>query len=439
MGAIGVIRVSGPDAISMVNAIFKGTDLTLALSHTIHFGRIIENDMVIDEVLVSVFKAPNSYTAENITEISCHGSPYILTRVLNLIIQKGARLAKPGEFTMRAFMNGKMDLAQAEAVADLVAADSENARQVAISQMRGGFSSEIKKMREKLVHFASMVELELDFAEEDVEFASREELKKLVKELSDIISALLSSFMTGNVIKNGVPTVIAGKPNSGKSTLLNAMLNEEKAIVSELEGTTRDFIEDEIHIEGFAFRFIDTAGIREARDRIEQMGIERTRQKMREASVIIYMFDLSVENEDSINQQVSELERLSIPYIKAGNKTDVASPALLNSLESQPGFIFISAKFKENLDQLKVRLIDLLDLGKVSVGDTIVTNARHYESLFKAKNALREVIDGMEKQASGELLAQDIRQSIYYLGEITGEITNEDLLENIFSKFCIGK
>jgi tRNA modification GTPase len=294
-------------------------------------------------------------------------------------------------------------------------------------------------MREKLVHFASMVELELDFAEEDVEFASREELKKLVKELADMIAALISSFITGNVIRNGVPTVIAGKPNSGKSTLLNAMLNEEKAIVSELEGTTRDFIEDEIHIEGFSFRFIDTAGIREARDKIEQMGIERTRQKMMEAGVIIYMFDLSAENPESISHQVSELEHLGIPFIKAGNKTDIASPALLKMLKGQPGFVFISAKLKDNLGELKKRLIDMLDLGKVKIGNTIVTNVRHYESLFRAKNSLLEVIAGIDKLVTGELLAEDIRQSIYYLGEITGEITNEDLLANIFSKFCIGK
>jgi len=438
-GAIGIIRVSGKNAISIVSSVFHGKDLSTVPSHTIHLGTIRDEEKIVDEVLVTVFKSPHSYTSEDVIEISCHGSGFILSQVMQLLLSKGARLAKAGEFTLRAFLNGKLDLAQAEAVADIVASDNENARQVAINQMRGGFSTEIKTMREKLVEYASLLELELDFSEEDVEFASRNKLKDLIGEIKSMVDKLIESFMVGNVIKNGVPTVIAGKPNSGKSTLMNALLNEEKAIVSEEEGTTRDFIEDEIHIDGITYRFIDTAGIREARDKIEQMGIERTRKKMKEASVIIYMFDLKNETMESIGHQVEELDQLGIPYIKTGNKTDKASPALLKILEPRKDFILISALKKNNLEGLKKHLKEILDIGRITIGDTVVTNARHYESLYHARQSLGDIMSGMEKNATGDLLAEDVRQTIYYLGEITGEITNDDLLASIFSKFCIGK
>lgn len=438
-GAIGIIRVSGREAFPIVSRVFKGKDPDKAESHTLHYGTIHDNEKVIDQVLISLFRGPHSYTGEDVIEISCHGSAFILSKVIQLLIRHGGRPARAGEFTMRAFMNGKMDLVQAEAVADLVASDSESSHNVALNQMRGGFSGEIKRMREKLVEFASLLELELDFSEEDVEFASREGLMKLIHEIKDMVDRLTGSFMLGNVIKNGVPTVIAGKPNSGKSTLLNALLNEEKAIVSEIEGTTRDFIEDEIHIDGITYRFIDTAGIREARDQIEQMGIERTRQKMKEASVILYMFDLKNESPEGIRHQEEELDQLGIPYLKAGNKIDQAPPALLKELENRPDFILISALKKENLEQLKNTLKEILDIGKVKIGDTIVTNARHYESLFRARQSLGEIIRGLEENITGDLLAEDVRQAIYYLGEITGEITNDDLLASIFSKFCIGK
>ena len=439
VGAIGVIRLSGKDAIRITNKIFRGKDLTNVPSHTIHFGTIRDQEIILDEVLISVFVAPHSYTKENVVEISCHGSHFILSQIIQLVVRQGARLAEPGEFTKRAFLNGKFDLAQAEAVADLVASDSQAAHMAAMNQMRGGFSEEIRKLRDQLIHFASLIELELDFSEEDVEFASREDLGKLVNDLIRVISRLIESFNLGNVIKKGVPTVIAGKPNSGKSTLLNALLNEEKAIVSEIAGTTRDLIEDEIHIEGIAFRFIDTAGIREARDKIEQIGVERTRKKMKEASLIIYMFDLKEETPAEINQEADKLENLGIPVIKVGNKMDEAPESMLKELKSLEDFVLISAKWKENLDELRSRILEKVNRDGFRTGDTLVTNLRHYESLYNARKSLDDVLKGIEEGISGDLLAMDIRQALHYLGEITGEITTEDLLGNIFSKFCIGK
>ncbi|MFC2124145.1 tRNA uridine-5-carboxymethylaminomethyl(34) synthesis GTPase MnmE [Bacteroidota bacterium] len=438
VGAIGIIRLSGKEAISIANKVFYDKDLAKVPSHSIQYGTIRDNDKLIDEVLVSVFKEPKSYTKENVVEISCHGSNFILQSVIKLLVREGARLAGPGEFTKRAFLHGKFDLAQAEAVADLIAADSEASHLSAISQMRGGFSNDIKRLRDRLIDFASMIELELDFSEEDVEFASRDDLKKLISELLQVIDHLLDSFDLGNVIKNGVPTVIAGKPNSGKSTLLNALLNEEKAIVSDIAGTTRDFIEDEIHIEGITFRFIDTAGIREARDKIEQMGIARTKQKMREASLILYLFDLKSETIEEIDKESGKLDKLGIPYIKLGNKTDLAPKELLAGLKKRD-FIFISAKSKINLEELKKQLIEFVNLDKIRSENTIITNTRHYESLFKVNSSLKDVLSGIEKGISGDLLAMDIRQTIHFLGEITGEITTDDLLSNIFSRFCIGK
>ncbi len=398
LGAIGVIRLSGPDAISITNKVFHGKDLSAEKSHTIHFGTIRDGDKILDEVLISIFIAPRSYSGENIIEISCHGSNYILQQVIKLLLREGARMAEPGEFTLRAFLNGKLDLAQAEAVSDLINADSDSSHIAAMNQIRGGFSLEIKKLRDQLIQFASMIELELDFSEEDVEFADREELNRLIDDLLKVIGALLESFNLGNVIKNGVPTVIAGKPNSGKSTLLNALLNEEKAIVSDIAGTTRDFIEDEIHIEGLTFRFIDTAGIREARDKIEKIGVERTKKKMKEASLILYMFDLKEESVDEIHAEVEKLNKLNIPYIKVANKTDQASPALLAALKNDPlDFIFISAKAKENLEELKSQIIEKVNLEGFRTGDTVVTNLRHYESLYNARKSLEEVVKGISE------------------------------------------
>lgn len=440
IGAIGVIRLSGKEAISIVNTVFKGKDLTLQASHTIHFGTIRDKDKILDEVLISLFIAPKSFTKEDVVEISCHGSNYIIRQIIQLLIRQGARPARPGEFTKRAFMHGQFDLAQAEAVADLINADSEASHQAALNQMRGGFSDEIKKLRDELIHFASMIELELDFGEEDVEFASRDDLKKLIDRLLVVINALIKSFDLGNVIKNGVPTVIAGKPNAGKSTLLNALLNEEKAIVSDIAGTTRDFIEDELIIGGVAFRFIDTAGLRETTDTIEAMGVERTQAKMKEASLIIYLFDLATLDIVEMNQEINRLENTGVPFMKLGNKVDQVDESFVEKLQAQhPDMLFLSAKDTAHVDTLKERILELVNLDKFKRGDTVVTNIRHYDSLLQTRNALMDVINGLDNQVTNDFVAMDIRQSLHYLGEITGEITSDDLLANIFSKFCIGK
>lgn len=440
IGAIGVIRLSGKQAINIANAVFKGKDLTQQDSHTIHFGTIRDKDKILDEVLLSLFVAPKSFTKEDVVEISCHGSNYIIRQIIQLLIRQGARAAKPGEFTKRAFMYGQFDLAQAEAVADLINADSEASHHAALNQMRGGFSDEIKRLRDELVHFASMIELELDFGEEDVEFASRDALKALIDKLLVVINGLIKSFDLGNVIKNGVPTVIAGKPNAGKSTLLNALLNEEKAIVSEIAGTTRDFIEDELIIGGVAFRFIDTAGLRETTDTIEAIGVERTQAKMKEASLIIYLFDLAVLDIVEMNQEINRLENAGVPFMKLGNKVDQVDDALIEKLQHQhPDMLFLSAKDTAHVETLKERLLELVNLDKLKRGDTVVTNIRHYDSLLQTRNSLMDVINGLDNQVTNDFVAMDIRQSLHHLGEITGEITTDDLLANIFSKFCIGK
>ena len=440
VGAIAVIRLSGKAAIELTNSVFKGKDLEKQNSHTIHFGTIRDGEKIIDEVLVSLFIAPKSFTKENVVEISTHGSSYIVNQVIKLLIRRGARPAKPGEFTQRAFLNGQFDLAQAEAVADLIHSDSEASHMAAINQMRGGFSGEIKQLREQLVHFASMIELELDFGEEDVEFASRDDLKVLVEKLLRVIETLIASFDLGNVIKNGVPTVIAGKPNAGKSTLLNALLNEEKAIVSEIAGTTRDFIEDEISIGGVVFRFIDTAGLRETTDVIESIGVSRTQEKMKTASLILYLFDLTDTSLEEVANDVQKLEDLGVPYIKVANKVDKANELMVSDLDKKyPDIIFISAGLKENLEALKSKVLELVNLDKFRTGNTIVTNIRHYDSLVKTRQSLLDVISGLDNQISNDFLAMDIRRSLHFLGEITGEITTDDLLDNIFSKFCIGK
>ncbi|MEK6780733.1 MAG: tRNA uridine-5-carboxymethylaminomethyl(34) synthesis GTPase MnmE [Bacteroidota bacterium] len=438
VSALAVIRLSGEDAIKITQLAFTGKTLEEQPSHTIHFGAIKDGEKTIDEVLVSVFKEPNSFTHENAVEISCHGSPIIIKEIIKTLLKNGARLAQPGEFTKRAFLNGRFDLAQAEAVADLIHAETDNARQAALNQMRGGFSMEIKKLRQELIHFASLVELELDFGEEDVEFAKRDDLKKLVLKIQSHLQPLIQSFDQGNVIKNGVPTVIAGKPNAGKSTLLNTLLNEERAIVSHLPGTTRDSIEDEIILGGIAFRFIDTAGLRHTQDEVEALGIGRTREKMKQAALILYMFDLSQTNSTEIRQEEEELKLLGVPYIKVGNKIDKANRFILRSLENQ-NFVMISAAEKTNIQDLKDQILSHFHINKVKQGDVLVTNLRHYQNLIFTRDSLDRVLTGMDSGVTGDFLAMDIRQSLHYLGEITGEITTDDLLENIFSKFCIGK
>lgn len=438
VSAIAVIRLSGDDSIQLVQRVFHGKDLTQQSSHTIHLGTIRDGERIVDEVLVSVFKDGNSFTKENSVEISCHGSPFIVKEIIKVLLHQGARLAGPGEFTKRAFLHGRFDLAQAEAVADLINAETENARQAAINQMRGGFSKEINHLREELIHFASLIELELDFGEEDVEFAKRDDLRKLIVKIQSYLSSLIHSFDQGNVIKNGVPTVIAGRPNAGKSTLLNVLLNEEKAIVSEIPGTTRDVIEDEIVVGGINFRFIDTAGLRETRDVIEAMGVERTRDRMKKASLIMYLFDLQNTSLAEIHEEVKGLEVLGIPFVKVGNKVDKAEAGLLKRLE-QEDFIFISAANKTNIQQLKDKLLSYFHINAVKSGDVLVTNLRHYQNLVQTHESLDRVLKGMTEGVTGDFLAMDIRQSLHYLGEITGQITTEDLLENIFSKFCIGK
>ncbi|MGM0579755.1 MAG: tRNA uridine-5-carboxymethylaminomethyl(34) synthesis GTPase MnmE [Bacteroidota bacterium] len=440
VGAIAVIRLSGEDAIQITNSVFKGKDLLQQKSHTAHFGTIRnEEGEIIDEVVATLFIAPHSFTKENVVEISCHGSPYIVQRLIKLFLTKGVRLAKAGEFTQRAFLNGQFDLAQAEAVADLINADTEASHKAALNQMRGGFSEQIKKLRAELIHFASMIELELDFGEEDVEFADRDDLKKLVNQLLSVITALVSSFDLGNVIKNGVPTVIAGKPNTGKSTLLNALLNEEKAIVSDIAGTTRDFIEDEINLEGVVFRFIDTAGLRDTEDKVEAIGVQRTKDKMKQASLIIYMFDLKNDTLTEVNRDINMLENLGIPFIKVGNKLDEAQQDLYNEMKKDKNTLFISAINKEGLEALKTKLVETVNLDNFKTGDTVVTNIRHYDNLVQTQNSLNAVLRGLDDNITGDFLALDIRHALRFLGEITGEITTDDLLANIFSKFCIGK
>jgi tRNA modification GTPase len=438
VSALAVIRLSGTDAIQITDKVFTGKKLQAQSSHTVHLGTIGSDTKTIDEVLVTVFKEPNSFTKENAVEISCHGSPVIVREIIKLFLQHGVRLAEPGEFTKRAFLNGRFDLAQAEAVADLIHAETDNARQAALNQMRGGFSKEIKHLREELIHFASLIELELDFGEEDVEFAGRSDLRNLILKIQSYLARLISSFEQGNVIKNGIPTVIAGKPNAGKSTLLNALLNEERAIVSDIPGTTRDVIEDEMILDGIAFRFMDTAGLRDTSDTIEAIGVSRTRESMKKAALILYLFDLASTTQTEIEAEEAEVKALGIPYIKVGNKVDAASPTLLNKIENQ-NFVFISAATQKNLDILKEVILNQVKISTVKQGDVLVTNLRHFQKLTETQDALTRVLQGLDTGITGDFLAMDIRQSLHHLGEITGQITSEDLLANIFSKFCIGK
>jgi tRNA modification GTPase len=436
-GAIGVIRLSGPDAISLANSVFSGKDLEHQATHTLHFGLIKDGDQIVDEVVAGLFVAPKSYTKENVVEISCHGSNYIIQQIINLLISKGARAAKPGEFTLRAFLNGAFDLSQAEAVADLIASNSKASHDVAMQQMRGGFATELKALRAQLIHFASMIELELDFAEEDVEFANREQLTKLVNKINHVLRRLISSFEMGNVIKNGVPVVIAGKPNVGKSTLLNALLNEERAIVSDIAGTTRDTIEDELTIGGVVFRFIDTAGIRDTADIIEALGVERTLEKMKQAKLIIYMAD-AAQTTAEIEEQVRGLKQLEIPYLILLNKADLISADQRKAFEALD-VVFLSAREKVGIDELKTTLLEQVNLHHINTSETLVTNIRHVEALKQTENALQRVLANVDNPVTSDFLAMDIKQALHYLGEITGTVTTDDLLENIFTKFCIGK
>ena len=439
IGAIGVIRLSGPDAIVIANSVFKGKDLTKQESHTIHFGQILDGDLLLDEVLVSLFVAPRSYTRENVVEISCHGSNYIIESIIKLLIKKGARSAKPGEFTLRAFLNGQLDLSQAEAVADLIAANSKASQQVAMQQLRGGFSNQLQALHEQLVNFASLVELELDFSEEDVEFANREQLKQLIHNITKIVGQLIQSFELGNVIKNGVNTVIAGRPNAGKSTLLNALLNEERAIVSHIPGTTRDTIEEVLNINGINFRLIDTAGIREATDAIEQIGVQRTMEKISQSALLIYVFDAAEITIEELNGDLGSLQQPGITMLVVANKADLLNEEQLLSLPHTQSAIIISAKQKQHIDELKHKIYSAAVKHQLSGDETLVTNVRHLEALQKTESALISLLEGIDTQVTSDFLAMDIKQALHYLGEITGTVTTDDLLDNIFSKFCIGK
>ena len=444
IGAIAVIRLSGEDAINICNKVFFGKDLTQVATHSAHFGTIRNGDKIVDEVLLTVFKGKKSFTGENSVEISTHGSPYIQQQVIQLLITNGAESAGPGEFTLRAFLNGKLDLSQAEAVADVIASNSETSHELAMSQMRGGFSTEIQKLREQLIHFASLIELELDFGEEDVEFADRDDLKELVSKLNNVLSKLINSFDYGNVIKTGVPVAIVGEPNVGKSTLLNALLNEERAIVSDIAGTTRDIIEDEMILNGVSFRFIDTAGIRETTDTIESLGIEKTFQKLDQASIVLLLVDASEIYREQLLVDIQKIkdrvEGKNKRLIIVANKVDkAASKAIIEAkFEGVENTIFVSAKEKENVKAIEIRLFDFVQSGALN-NDVVVTNARHYEALTKANESLAKVLEGLDLNITGDFLAMDIRQALYQLGLITGDITTDDLLDNIFSKFCIGK
>lgn len=446
-GAIAIIRVSGPQSFEIMDHIFSAYDglksLKDAQGYTIHFGKITRQEELLDEVLVSVFKNPKSYTGEDALEISCHGSSYIQQQILDLLIEKGCRYADAGEFTMRAFLNGKFDLSQAEAVADLIASNSAASHQVAIKQMRGGFSNKIKMLRKEMIDFASLMELELDFSEEDVEFADRAKFYELLGRIKTEVIQLIESFKLGNVMKHGIPVAIVGKPNAGKSTLLNRILKEEKAIVSEIPGTTRDAIEDTIIIDGFAFRFIDTAGLRDSSDKIETIGIKKTYEKINQSQIILYVCDLTQSSPEELHEQMQDfkkhLEDENKKFIIIGNKTDELSelPYHFNDyvdLET----IFISAKRNENIHMISQSLIKAVEELKIS-DQTIVTNARHVDVLYQVADSIQQVEDGLDNGIPTDLIAIDIREALHYLGEITGEVTTDELLGNIFGKFCVGK
>ena len=442
MGAISVIRISGSKAISITEKLFKPKGnkiLSKQKSHTVHLGNLMKNNFVLDEVLVTIFNGPNSYTGEDTIEISCHGSTYIQQKIIDLYIENGIRVASPGEFTLRAFLNGKMDLNQAEAVADLIASENEGSHNLAIQQMKSGFSNDLKKLRSELLHFSSMIELELDFSQEDVEFAERNEFKKLINKITKELGDLINSFSSGNVLKNGIAVAIAGKPNAGKSSLLNTLLNEDKAIVSNIPGTTRDSIEDSLIIDGIKFRFTDTAGLRKTDDIIESKGIEKTKEKIRQAKILICLFDINDTNLDEISSDLESFKRKDLSVILVRNKIDleIASKNLFKELKNLK-FLEISANDNNSVNILKNKLLDEVNILNPHT-DTIVSNSRHYQALINAMTAIKDVSNGLESNISGDLLSIDIRKSIEHLAEITGEITNDDVLGNIFSNFCIGK
>ena len=425
-GAIAVIRLSGPDSIQMVDSVFKSIHtkkLSTQKTHTIHLGHIIDASRPLDEVLVSVFKNPTSYTGEDVIEISCHGSSYIQQEIIQLFVRNGARIANPGEFTLRAFLNAKLDLSQAEAVADLIASDNKASHQIAMQQMRGGFSNEIKALRDELLNFASLIELELDFSEEDVEFADRKQFENLVTRISSVLKHLIDSFSTGNVIKNGIPISIIGAPNVGKSTLLNALLNEDKAIVSAIAGTTRDAIEDELTIEGIKFRFIDTAGIRNTDDTIESIGIKKTFEKITQSQVVLYLLDASKVSTQTVQDFNTDIRKIQEHYpdkqlIVVANKMDQADKAFIESSFVYSHTLYTSAKSGLGMDTLKTKLLEFVNTGALRNNDTIITNSRHYDSLLKALAEVQKVKQGMDAKLSGDLLAIDIRQALYHFGEI---------------------
>lgn len=454
-GAIAIIRISGHDAISIGNSVFqsiKNKDLTTQKSHTLHLGHIMDGEKILDEVLLSIFKGPNSYSGENTIEISCHGSTFIQQQIIQLLLRKGCRMANAGEFTLRSFLNGKMDLSQAEAVADLISSDNEASHQIAMQQMRGGFSNEIAQLRQELLNFASLIELELDFAEEDVAFADRTQFRELLNRIEFVLKRLIDSFAVGNVIKNGIPVAIVGEPNVGKSTLLNALLNEERAIVSEIAGTTRDTIEDELVIGGIGFRFIDTAGIRETKDIVESIGIKKTFEKIEQAQVVLYLVDGSLLTVDGkmdyllveINKTRNQFPQKPILIII--NKQDLISEQTRTTINlklatnnQQLTTIFISAKENIGVEDLKNQLLSFVNTGALRNNETIVTNTRHYDSLLKALDEIQKVNYGLQTNLPSDLMAIDIREALYHFGMITGEVTNDELLGNIFANFCIGK
>ncbi len=451
-GAIAVIRLSGNDAITIASEVFEsvsGKNIASQKTHTIHLGHIVDNGKIFDQVLLSIFKNPNSYTGEDVVEISCHGSTFIQQQIIQLLLRKGAKMAQAGEFTLRAFLNGKLDLSQAEAVADLISSDNEASHQIAMQQMRGGFSNEIAKLREELLNFASLIELELDFAEEDVEFADRTQFAELLNRIEFVLKRLIDSFAVGNVIKNGIPVAIVGEPNVGKSTLLNALLNEERAIVSDIAGTTRDTIEDELVIEGIGFRFIDTAGIRETKDVVESIGIQKTFEKIEQAQVVLFLVDSLQLTVDSLKSLKVETEKIKNkfpqkPIVVIANKADLLTESQISSLEKQLTtynlqLITISAKQKTGIEELKNTLLSFVNTGALRNNETIVTNTRHYDSLLKALEEITKVRFGLDQNLSSDLMAIDIRQALFHFGEITGQVSNDELLGNIFANFCIGK
>ncbi len=439
IGAIGVLRLSGSKAIEIANSIFINKDIAAQPSHTLHVGIIENKNEVIDEVVIGLFKNPKSYTGEDVVEISCHGSSLIQHKIIDVCIEKGARLAKPGEFTQRAFLNGKLDLTQAEAVADLIASNTEASHKTALQNMRGGFSNALKKLREELLKFSALIELELDFSQEDVEFADRAQLYNLITEAEQSTKNLLETFKLGNVIRNGVQVAIIGKPNAGKSTLLNTLLNENRAIVSEIAGTTRDTIEEVINIDGVLFRLIDTAGIRISNDEVESIGVEKSLEKMHTADIVIYLFDCAHETKETLLIEQQQLLSANKKFILIGNKLDLMNADNLIQKFEGIDILFISAKEHTHVNILKKQLVEKVVSGTLQTENIIITNARHYEALQKVNDAFIDIRKGLEDIIPGDLIALDIRQCLHYLGEITGQITNEDQLDYIFSKFCIGK